>query len=68
MLFGVPKPRTTTVNYGVLRPDHVNVLIHGHSLVMHVPFDVERPETIEADPSPSPAPPSRPSPAATGRR
>jgi len=34
MLFGVPKPRTTTVNYGVLRPDHVNVLIHGHSPVM----------------------------------
>jgi carbon-monoxide dehydrogenase catalytic subunit len=34
MLFGVPEPRTTTVNYGVLKHDHVNVLIHGHSPVM----------------------------------
>lgn len=34
MLFGIPQPRTTTVNYGVLKPDHVNVLIHGHSPVM----------------------------------
>jgi carbon-monoxide dehydrogenase catalytic subunit len=34
ILFGVPQPVTAEVNFGVLRPDHVNVLIHGHSPVM----------------------------------
>ena len=34
ILFGIPKPATAEVNYGVLKPDHVNVLVHGHSPVM----------------------------------
>ena len=34
ILFGMPERRETTVNYGVLKPDHVNVLMHGHSPVM----------------------------------
>jgi carbon-monoxide dehydrogenase catalytic subunit len=34
VLYGTPKPRVTTVNYGVLKADHVNILVHGHSPVM----------------------------------
>lgn len=34
MLFGLPQQRVTTVNYGILKADHVNVLMHGHSPVM----------------------------------
>lgn len=34
ILFGIPEPKETTVNYGVLKKDHVNVLVHGHSPVM----------------------------------
>ena len=34
MLFGLPQPKVTTVNYGILKADHVNVLMHGHSPVM----------------------------------
>ncbi len=34
ILLGVPQPRNTTVGYGVLKPDHVNILMHGHSPVM----------------------------------
>jgi carbon-monoxide dehydrogenase catalytic subunit len=34
ILYGIPKPRVTTVNYGVLKADHVNILVHGHSPVM----------------------------------
>lgn len=34
ILYGIPEPRVTTVNYGVLKEDHVNVLVHGHSPVM----------------------------------
>ena len=34
VLFGMPERRATTVNYGILKPDHVNVLMHGHSPVM----------------------------------
>lgn len=34
MLFGEPLPNETEVNYGVLRKDHVNILVHGHSPVM----------------------------------
>ena len=33
-LFGIPKPTVAKVDYGVLRPDHVNILVHGHSPVM----------------------------------
>ena len=34
MLYGIPEPVTTEVNFGVLKKDHVNILIHGHSPVM----------------------------------
>lgn len=34
MLYGIPEPRATEVNFGVLKRDHVNVLVHGHSPVM----------------------------------
>jgi len=34
ILFGIPEPNETTVNYGVLKKDHVNILVHGHSPVM----------------------------------
>ncbi|GAW93685.1 anaerobic carbon-monoxide dehydrogenase catalytic subunit [Calderihabitans maritimus] len=34
ILFGIPKPKITQVNYGVLKEDHVNILVHGHSPVM----------------------------------
>lgn len=34
ILFGVPEPTVAEVNFGVLKPDHVNILVHGHSMVM----------------------------------
>ncbi|MDP4094712.1 MAG: anaerobic carbon-monoxide dehydrogenase catalytic subunit [Bacillota bacterium] len=34
ILFGIPEPNETIVNYGVLKEDHVNILVHGHSPVM----------------------------------
>ncbi len=34
ILFGIPRPKLTEVNYGVLQEDHVNILMHGHSPVM----------------------------------
>lgn len=34
MLFGLPEPKETEVNYGIMKEDHVNILIHGHSPVM----------------------------------
>lgn len=34
ILYGIPKPRLAQVNYGVMREDHVNILMHGHSPVM----------------------------------
>lgn len=34
ILFGVPEPKETEVNYGILQEDHVNILVHGHSPVM----------------------------------
>jgi carbon-monoxide dehydrogenase catalytic subunit len=34
MLFGVPEPKLTQVNYGVMKEDHINILVHGHSPVM----------------------------------
>lgn len=34
ILFGIPEPRETEVNYGVLKKDYVNILVHGHSPVM----------------------------------
>lgn len=34
ILFGIPRPKAAEVNYGVLKIDHVNILLHGHSPVM----------------------------------
>lgn len=34
ILFGIPEPVVAEVNYGILKPDHVNILVHGHSAVM----------------------------------
>ena len=31
ILFGTPKPVTSQVNIGVLKPDQVNIILHGHS-------------------------------------
>jgi carbon-monoxide dehydrogenase catalytic subunit len=31
VLFGTPTPRTTTVNLGTLKVDHVNIALHGHN-------------------------------------
>ncbi len=34
ILFGVPTPRATTVNAGVLKADQVNIVVHGHNPVV----------------------------------
>ena len=34
ILFGVPSPKATTVNVGVLREDQVNIVVHGHNPVV----------------------------------
>lgn len=34
ILFGIPEPIVAEVNYGILKADHVNILVHGHSGVM----------------------------------
>lgn len=34
MLYGVPAPRQGKANYGVLKQDHINLVLHGHSPVM----------------------------------
>ena len=34
ILYGIPQPRLTEVNYGILKENHVNILVHGHSPVM----------------------------------
>jgi len=34
ILFGTPTPRSTKVNAGVLKADHVNVVVHGHNPVV----------------------------------
>jgi carbon-monoxide dehydrogenase catalytic subunit len=34
ILFGVPTPRPTTVNAGVLKDDQVNIVVHGHNPVV----------------------------------
>ena len=34
ILFGVPTPRPTMVNSGVLKEDHVNIVVHGHNPVV----------------------------------
>lgn len=46
ILFGVPKPQLAEVNYGILKEDHVNILVHGHSptMVEKVLEKIESPE------------------------
>ena len=34
ILFGTPKPAPTSVNLGVLREDHVNIVVHGHNPIV----------------------------------
>ncbi len=34
ILFGIPAPRPTTVNVGVLKEDQVNIIVHGHNPVV----------------------------------
>lgn len=34
ILYGIPEPKHTQVNYGIMQEDHVNILLHGHSPVM----------------------------------
>jgi anaerobic carbon-monoxide dehydrogenase catalytic subunit len=34
ILFGVPTPKPTTVNVGVLKEDQVNIIVHGHNPVV----------------------------------
>ncbi|MCP4578150.1 MAG: anaerobic carbon-monoxide dehydrogenase catalytic subunit [Deltaproteobacteria bacterium] len=34
ILFGVPTPKPTTVNVGVLKDDQVNIIVHGHNPVV----------------------------------
>lgn len=34
IIFGTPAPRTSKVNLGVLKADHVNILVHGHSPIV----------------------------------
>ncbi len=34
ILFGTPKPIESTVNLGVLKEDHVNIVVHGHNPVV----------------------------------
>ena len=34
ILFGTPQPAKSTVNVGVLKPDQVNIIVHGHNPVV----------------------------------
>ncbi len=34
MLFGTPSPNPSKVNLGVLKEDHVNILVHGHNPIV----------------------------------
>ena len=49
ILFGTPKPRPAKVNLGVIKQDHVNILIHGHNPVVSEKIceAVNDPEMIE---------------------
>jgi carbon-monoxide dehydrogenase catalytic subunit len=49
VLFGTPKPITSQVNLGVLKPDQVNLVLHGHSpLVSEMVAQAARsPELLE---------------------
>ncbi|RKX57278.1 MAG: carbon-monoxide dehydrogenase catalytic subunit [Thermodesulfobacteriota bacterium] len=34
VLFGIPKPLTSSVNLAVLKEDHVNIILHGHNPIL----------------------------------
>ena len=34
ILFGIPEPKKSTVNLGVLSPDKVNLIVHGHEPIL----------------------------------
>ena len=34
VIFGTPTPRPSKVNLGVLKADHINILVHGHSPIV----------------------------------
>ena len=48
IMFGTPKPIDTEANLGVIKPDFVNIMVHGHdpSLSEMVVFYAEDPEMI----------------------
>jgi carbon-monoxide dehydrogenase catalytic subunit len=49
VLFGTPYPLTSEANLGVLREDHVNLVIHGHEPILSemIVAVAQRPEIIE---------------------
>jgi carbon-monoxide dehydrogenase catalytic subunit len=49
ILFGVPTPRPTTVNSGVLKTDQVNIVVHGHNPVVSemVSLACQSPELLD---------------------
>jgi anaerobic carbon-monoxide dehydrogenase catalytic subunit len=49
VLFGTPYPLTSEANLGVLREDHVNLVIHGHEPILSEMIVVvaQRPEILE---------------------
>ncbi|MBW1647560.1 MAG: anaerobic carbon-monoxide dehydrogenase catalytic subunit [Deltaproteobacteria bacterium] len=49
VLFGTPYPLTSEANLGVLREDHVNLVIHGHEPILSEMIVVvaQRPEIVE---------------------
>jgi carbon-monoxide dehydrogenase catalytic subunit len=49
ILFGTPYPLTSEANLGVLREDHVNIVIHGHEPVLSEMIVVvaQKPEILE---------------------
>ncbi len=48
ILFGTPSPRMSKVNLGVLKEDHVNILVHGHNPIVSEKIleAVQEPELI----------------------
>jgi carbon-monoxide dehydrogenase catalytic subunit len=49
VLFGTPYPLTSEANLGVLREDHVNLVIHGHEPILSemIVAVAQRPEMVE---------------------
>lgn len=49
ILFGIPTPRPTTVNAGVLKEDKVNIVVHGHNPVVSemISLACSSPELLE---------------------